>query len=49
MPARPAADPAARHAPLAALAVGVGLHLWRRDALLGSIGGGAVGSVALAG
>lgn len=34
-------------APLAALAVTVGLHLWRRDALL-SIIGGTVVSVALA-
>ncbi|MBW8795853.1 MAG: AzlD domain-containing protein [Streptomyces sp.] len=34
-------------APLAALAVTVGLHLWRRNALLSIIGGTAV-SVALA-
>ncbi|MFF4410186.1 branched-chain amino acid transporter permease [Streptomyces sp. NPDC001404] len=35
-------------APLAALAVTVGLHLWRRNALLSILGGTAV-SVALAG
>ncbi|MFF4311877.1 hypothetical protein ACWDFR_42255 [Streptomyces sp. 900105755] len=49
MPARPAAEPVARHARLAVLAVGVGLHLWRRNGLLSSSVGGAVGSVALAG
>lgn len=41
----PVADPARAVAPVAALAVTVGLHLWRRNALLSILAGTAVSVV----